>query len=330
MRKMANFIDIIKSTSSTEAADFIIQKFPEEDFNTNSQLIVAESEEALFVNDGVVLNVFRPGRHTLSTQNFPFISTLLSKFSGDVRPFQSKVFFVSREHKLENLWGTDSPIQLRDPVLRIQTSVQARGSFSLQVTDSKKLLIKLSGSNIISFSRDEVANYFKSVFLQIIKDSIAQFILDSQREILEICASREVVAASCSQKLSETLDEYGLGLVNFYVSAMDIPANDPNRQKLEEAFANKAVMGILGDDWARQQSIDILKDLANNEGGGLAALGASAGLGLAMASPIAGMASTLGNLDSATTKDIDKCSNCSTLLEKQDKFCSTCGTKQAD
>jgi membrane protease subunit (stomatin/prohibitin family) len=327
---MTNFIDIIKSTSSNEAIDFIIHKFPEEDFNTNSQLIVAESEEALFVNDGIVLNVFGPGRYTLSTQNFPFISALLSKFSGEVRPFQSKVFFVNREHKLENLWGTDSPIQLRDPVLRIQTSLQARGSFSLQVIDSKKLLVKLSGSNIVSFSRSDLTNYFKSAFLQTVKDSIAHYILDSQREILEICASREIVASSCSEKLSATLEEYGLKLVNFYITAMDIPANDPNRQKLEEAFASKAVMGILGNDWARQQSVDILKDLANNEGSGLAALGASAGLGIAMASPIASMANNLGKLDADVPGDKQKCSSCSAVLDGKDKFCSTCGTKQAD
>ncbi len=323
---MTNFIDIIKNESSADADDFVIWKFPTEDFNTNAQLIVGESEQALFVSDGVVVQVFEAGRYTLSTKNYPFIATFLSKFTGDVRAFQSKVYFVSLDHKLETLWGTDTPIQLRDPVLRIQTSIQARGSFAFEVQESKKLFLKLAGSNTESLTRDELTSYFRSAFLEKIKDSIASFIQESGREVLDICASREVVAQSISEKVSGLLDEYGVRLVNFYVSGMDIPANDPNRQKLEEAFANKSVMGILGDDWARQQSVDIMKDLAGNEGGGLAALGASAGLGFAMAGPIAGMAGNLGDLNKAETSAGNAfCTNCGTALAADQKFCGKCG-----
>ena len=154
----------------------LVWKFLKEDFNTKSRLIVAESEEAIFLKDGVAVSVFTAGAYSLSTNNYPFITGLLKKFTGGVSAFNCKVYFVSKDHKLELYWGTDTPIQRRDPQLRLQTSIQARGSYSVQVVDSKKLLVKLVGNNLQMFTQEEVNGYFRSSFMQYIKDAIAQFI----------------------------------------------------------------------------------------------------------------------------------------------------------
>lgn len=266
-------------------------KFLEEDFNVGSQLIVSEAEEAVFIKDGVAVQVFEGGRYRLESNNYPFLGALIRKFTGGVQAFSCKVYYVNKDHKLELRWGTDTPIQLRDPALRIQTSISARGSYSVEVSDSKKFLMKLIGNNIQLFTDEELNMYFRSAFLQYIKDAIAKHIKDSGREILEICTDKTLIAESLKLQLTPVLDEYGVRLVNFYVSAIDIPTDDPNREKLEEAFAQKGVMGILGDDWARQQSATILGDLANNPGsGGIAAMGAGLGMGVAAGGAFSEMA----------------------------------------
>lgn len=192
---------------------------------------------------------------------------------------------------MEIFWGTDSPIQVRDPVMMISTSVQARGSYKVQVDNPGKFLTKLVGNNVPFLMQGELNNYFISEFQQYIKSSLARAIRSSNQEILGICAEQDTLATQIHPILQEILDDYGLKLVTFTIAAIDIPENDPNRQKLEEAFANKGVMRILGDDWARQQSSEILHTLAANPGaGGVAAAGAGMGMGVAAGGVFAGMA----------------------------------------
>jgi membrane protease subunit (stomatin/prohibitin family) len=274
-----HFADVIKNTGPGE---LLIWLNNEEDFNTNSTLIVAESEEALFFKDGIIQQVFDGGKYTLSTNNYSFISRLRNAMTGGVSTFNCKVYFVRKAHSMEIRWGTDSPIQVRDPVQGIQTFVQARGAYKIQIDDSKKFLIKLLGNNIPLMTQTDMTNYFRSQFTQHIKSNLSQAIQSSNQEILGISSKLGVLAESIFPLLQKIIDEYGIKLINFTIEALDIPANDPNRQKLEEAFSNKRVMGIMGPDWGKQQAADILKDLANNPGaGGVAAAGAGLGMGMA-------------------------------------------------
>ncbi len=272
--------------------------------------------------------------------------------SAGTSPFSCKVYFVNKAHKLELLWGTDTPIQMRDPLLSLQTSIQARGSYSIQVAESKKFLLKLIGNNIQLFTQQELGCYFRSAFMQYIKDEIARYIKNSGKEILEICTEKSTISDALTPVLNEVLDEYGVRLINFYISAIDIPQNDPNRGKLEEAFANKGVMGILGQDWGRQKAADILGDLANNPGsGGVATAGAAAGMGFAAGSVFGGLAqqmfapfnqnqqqasqpaqasSASGSRfmqKSAVRSDLALCTSCQTKNEPGVKFCKECGFK---
>ncbi len=326
--------------------DVLAWKFEGEDFNNNSQLIVSEAEEAIFIKDGVAVQVFGGGKYTLNTSNYPLISRLRNAMSEGTSPFNCKVYFVNKAHKLELLWGTDSPIQMRDPLLNLQTSIQARGSYSIQVAEAKKFLIKLIGNNVHIFTQQELNNYFRSAFLQYIKDAIARYIKESAKEILEVCTERTKIAKELTPVLGEVLDEYGVRLVNFYIRAINIPEDDLNRKKLEEAFANKGVMGILGQDWGRQKAADILGDLANNPGsGGVAAAGAGAGMGFAAGGAFANMAQQMFNplqqeqqqhprggapasrfiQKNALKEDFLKCPRCQAKVVTGSVFCSGCG-----
>jgi membrane protease subunit (stomatin/prohibitin family) len=283
-----HFTDVIKNTGP---GDLLIWLNGEEDFNTNSTLIVAESEEALFFKDGVIEQVFAGGKYKLSTNNYPFISRLRNIMTGGISTFNCKVYFVRKAHSMEVNWGTDSPIQVRDPVQGIATSVQARGGYKIQIDDSKKFLVKLLGNNVPFMTQAELTLYFRSQFTQHIKSNIARAIKSSDKEIMGICAEQDILAGKVAPLIQEILDDYGIRMINFTIEALDIPQNDPNRQKLEEAYSNKRVMGLMGDDWGRQKAADILQDLANNPGaGGVASAGAGLGMGIAAGGAFGDMA----------------------------------------
>ncbi len=338
-------------------------KFTGEDFADNTQLIVSESEEAIFLRDGIAVAAFGGGRYTLNSNNHPFIGKLRNLLSGGVSAFSSRVYFVNIDHKLELLWGTDSPIQLRDPVWGLQTSVQARGSYSIRVADSKKFLIKLLGTNVSAFDDQQLAAYFRSAFSQHIRGQIARHIRDSGQEILEITSDIELLAEHLHPRLAPLLDEYGVELVNFYIAAIDIPSDDRNRQvlensigeklaKLQGAQGDKAVMGLLGEDWARQQSATILSELAKNPGaGGVASAGAAAGVGFAAGSVFGDMASQMftrpvppagdpmtGSVgrnrtsrfspaEPARRDETQTCAGCRARVAAEAKFCPECGAR---
>ncbi|MDR1014409.1 MAG: SPFH domain-containing protein [Coriobacteriales bacterium] len=283
-----HWADVIKNSGPGE---LLIWRQPEEDFNTNSTLVVMPGEETLFIKGGNIEQAFKEGTYQLSTENYPFISRLRNAFTGGVSTFSAVVYFVRKAHSMEILWGTSSPIQVRDPVMHIMTSVRARGSYKVQIDNGAKFLTKLLGNNISFALQDELNRYFDNEFQQHVKSSLAKAIMDSGQEILGIVAQQDELAYRIQPILQEILDDYGIRLVVFAISGIDIPEDDPNRQRLEDAFASKGVMGILGDDWGRQQSADILKDLANNPGaGGMAAMGAGIGMGAAAGGVFGGMA----------------------------------------
>ena len=283
-----HWTDVIKNSGP---GDLLIWRQPEEDFNTNSTLIVMPGEEAIFIKGGNIEQTFDSGTYKLSTENYPFISRLRNAFSGGISTFNCVVYFVRKAHSMEIFWGTDSPIQVRDPVMMISTSVQARGSYKVQVDNPGKFLAKMVGNNVPFIMQGELNNYFISEFQQHIKSSLARAIRSANQEILGICAEQDILAGQIHPILQEILDDYGLKLITFTIAAIDIPENDPNRQMLEEAFAKKGVMRILGDDWGRQQASEMLHTLAANPGaGGVAAAGAGMGMGMAAGSVFAGMA----------------------------------------
>lgn len=324
-------------------------KHEKEDFRTGSQLIVAENEEALFVKEGVIMQTFSGGRYALKTNNYPFIDRLRSAFSGGENAFHCKVFFVNKADALDLKWGTDSPIQVRDPEFGIVTHVQGRGSYTVRVQDAKKFVLKFVANNIQAVDSYAVSAMFRDAFLQKIKSCIARGIRESGQEVLGIVEDLETFAGKLSPLLSSVMDEYGLELVNFYLSALDIPMDDPSRVTLEKAMASKAEIHALGNDWQRVQGRDILAVMANNQG----VAGSAAGLGMGMAAggamgamaasvfapfapaaapssaPLAPADPQRATVPMGDAKEREQltCTNCGKILTPGTKFCSECGTK---
>lgn len=293
-----HWADVIKNAGPGE---LLIWRQPEEDFNTNSTLIVNPGEEAIFIKGGTVEQVFENGTYKLSTENYPFISRLRNAFTGGISTFNCVVYFVRKAHSVEIRWGTDSPIQVRDKMLGIATRLKARGSYKVQIDNSVKFLEKLVGNNIPMQLQEELSKYFISEFQSKIKSVIARAVNESNTELLGIDARLDELSNTIQPFMQEILNDYGLKCVSFVVSSIDIDDDELRRRydeigmdtikKMRNAQADKAVIGVLGDDWARLQASKILGDLANNQGaGGVAASGAGLGMGIGAGSVFGSMA----------------------------------------
>lgn len=293
-----HFTDVIKNSGRGE---LLLWRQPEEDFNTNSTLIVMPGEEAVFVNGGNIEQVFSSGTYKLNTNNYPFISRLRNAFSGGISTFNCVVYFVRKAVSMEIYWGTDSPVQVRDPIFQIACDVRARGSYKVSVEDSAKFLTKLIGNNIFVATQEDLTDYFRSQFLMHIKSNLAKAIKNSGEELIGINAQQDVIAAELSKIIESIFDEYGIYLQSFSIESIDV-VNNENRKMLEDAIASKGVMGILGDNWDKQKQFELMKDIANNPGsGGLAGAGAGLGMGFGMGGAFGQMASgTFNNANGFT------------------------------
>jgi len=206
-----HWADVIKNTGS---GDFLIWRQPEEDFNTNSTLIVMPGEEAIFIKGGIIEQTFDNGTYKLSTENYPVIGRLRNAFTGGISTFNCVVYFVRKTHSMEILWGTSSPIQVRDKLLGIATKLRARGAYKIQVDNPQKLLTKLLGNNIPSLEQHNFLDtYFSNEFQGKIKASITHALNETQAELLGIEARIEELAEAVEPFLDTVFDDYGLKIV---------------------------------------------------------------------------------------------------------------------
>lgn len=327
-----HFLDVIKNSGD---GNLLIYKCPEEDFNTGSTLIVQEGEEAIFLKDGAVQNVFTAGRHVLSTDNYPFLSRIINAFSGGISTFNCKVYFIRTASSMEILWGTASPIQVRDPIQMIMTSLRARGSFKISVCNGQVFLSKLIGNNVDFLTQEGITLFFRNEMMTHVKSQIAKYIKESNEEILGICSEQEELSQKLTPALRVIFEEYGVKLLNFSISAIDIPENDPNRQKLEAAYSTKRESQIYGNEYQKFVAREVVTNLSKNDNAaGIAVMGAgmnaAGGVGNMFASAGSELFNSASNSATATTSQNTisgvKCAKCNAINNSGAKFCSECGS----
>ena len=224
-------MSVIKNTSMGNS---LCSKVSYEDFNIGSQLIVAEYEEALFMKDGVIEEVFGPGKYTLTTENYPFLTKLVSNIISDgVSAYNCKVFYINKSHHLDLKWGTGTPIRVLDPVWGIEVHVQARGAYTVNIKDGKKFFLKFVAANVNAVEQDIVKN-FRTAFIQHITDGLADYLVSKEDEVLVTCNKKKALADDMLPILNGILDEYGMELVNFYIESIEIPEQDPCMRRIRE------------------------------------------------------------------------------------------------
>ncbi len=318
--------------------DVFVWKFPGEDFNTLSQLIVAESQEALFFQDGKALDLFGAGKYTLHTQNIPLVRRLVNLPFNGVSPFHCQVYFINKVVSMDVMWGTNSPIPIQDAIYKIIIPIRANGQFGVRVVDSKKLILKLVGT-IDQFDQQTLKRYFKGILLTNIKDYIATQFVKNNVSFLEIQSHLKSISAGIQLELGKEFAQYGIELVNFNVNEITPPEDDPSYMQLKNALAKKAEMSVMGYDYQQERAFNVLDKAAENEGAASNLMGAGMGLGMGvnlgnMFGGVMGgaMANVQPNMQPTVPTEQEgsnhrKCTTCGAKIPEEAKFCLECGTK---
>lgn len=304
------------------------RKFPREDLGSWSQLIVSETQEAVLVKEGRMLGPFKPGRYTLNTKNLPVLEKFLGMATGGKTPFTAEVWFVNHATKLDVKWGTQSPIQIRDPLYGILLPIMARGQFGLTITDSKRFLKRLVGT-MPDFGEATLRSYFRGLVLTVAKDTIASSMLKSKVSLLEIAGELQELSSAIEKAITARFADFGIELSMFHLMSVETDLEDPSVSQLRNALAKKAELNILGTDYVQSRSLDIMQEAAGNEGASGGVVGAGIGLGLGAGignnmaigmSNIGGQMNTRGGGPPQTN-----CDKCGSPVPAESKFCPRCG-----
>lgn len=235
--KKDGLASIIKYEGDNET---LVWKHPMEDFNLGSQLIVHESQEAIFFRDGQALDLFGPGRHTLETQQLPLLEKVYKLPTDTERTFHSEVYFINKAVQMSLKWGTPDKIRFIDPLTSVPLEIGASGTLNLQVSDARRLIVKLVGTqNGIAWDDREnftrsVQAAFRPLIANTVKQHLPAIIKNQQIDLLEIDERVNEISGLLREKLLAGFEEYGLTLPQFYVTHVVLPEDDPNFKRIRE------------------------------------------------------------------------------------------------
>ncbi len=227
---MSKIADVIKYEGDNST---FIWKHPCEDFNSLTQLIVHESQEAIFFMNGQALDLFCAGRYTLETQNIPKIGKFLNRTTGDETPFRAEVYFINKTEQMSIKWGTDSKVQYIEPTYGFPLSIGASGEMSLRAEDSRKLLLKLVGTESF-LGQQKLVGFFRSFLMTKVKTYIAQVIKTKGINIFEIDEHLTTFSNEIKNLLISDFADYGVCLEQFFVTTIVKPDGDRQYEKFKE------------------------------------------------------------------------------------------------
>jgi len=358
---MAQIAEVLKYEGDNST---FIWKHPCEDFNSLTQLIVHESQEAVFLMNGQALDLFGAGRYTLETQNIPKLGKILNRVTGDQTPFHCEVYFINKTEQMAIRWGTDSKVQFLEPTYGFPVSIGASGEMTLRAEDSRKLLLKLVGTEN-DLSQARLVQYFRALLMTKVKSYVAQTVKSQKINIFEIDEKLQELSQTLNEMLRPDFAEYGVALEKFFVTTIVKPDGDAQYEKFKslhfrqyadiaEAKLRQQV-GIIDEQTRAQQKIiesqaiatkraqegytyqqergfDVAQNFAKNEAVGQFS---SMGVGLGVMAGVGGtVAGVVGNamdnaLNETTMPPKHKCAKCGSLLPVSAKFCLECGEKVA-
>ena len=235
---MAQIAEIIKYEGDNST---FIWKHPSEDFNSLTQLIVHESQEAIFFMNGQALDLFGPGRYTLETQNIPKVGKFLNRATGGDTPFHCEVYFINKTVQMAIKWGTDSKVRFIDPNFGVPLEIGASGEMNLMVSDSRKLLVKLVGTmNGIAWDdrsggfTKSLSASFRPLISPAVKTNLSSCIKSNNINILEVDEELGMLSDVLRKSILPGFEEYGLTIPEFYVTTVVLPESDPNFKRIRE------------------------------------------------------------------------------------------------
>lgn len=351
---MAQTVEVIKYEGDNST---FIWKHPCEDFNSLTQLIVHESQEAIFFMNGQALDLFGAGRYTLETQNIPKIGKFLHRETGDTTPFHCEVYFINKTEQMSIKWGTDNKVQYIESTYGFPISVGASGEMSLRAEDSRKLLLKIVGTED-NLTQQKLTALFRAFLMTRVKTYIAQVIKANAISIFEIDEHLSEFSEALHKLLIPDFAGYGVSLERFFVTNVVKPDGDRQYEKFKELhfrqyadiaeaklrqqtdliYAQTEAQKVIIDSQAQatkraqegytyqqERGFDVAHDVARNEAVGQftnmgVGLGTMAGIGGAVGGLVGNAVS--GALNSAAQPAAQ-----GITLPAEDHFCENCGAK---
>lgn len=335
---MAQTLEVLEHHDPT--GEEIVYRYPQQgsaEIKLGAQLVVHEAQEAVLYRDGKALDVFGPGRHTLSTQNIPLLTKLLALPFGGTSPFRVAVVFVNKRTFVDQKWGTREPVVFRDSELGM-VRLRAFGNYAYRIKDSQLFVNTVVGSQGL-FETSRLQDFYRDIIVSRLNDLLGETL----KTIFDLPRHYDELGAAAKARVTEDFGKYGVDLSDFYINSITPP--DEVQQKMDE----RAAMGAVGDmntymQFKAAQAIqDAAKGGAGGEGGAAGAgmgLGLGAGFGAMMPGMIANamqQAQQGGGGAAAGAAAGGKraaggggfCSECGQAVPAGSKFCPGCGRPQA-
>ena len=280
---MARIFDVIEYPN--EMKDELIHRFPEGesgDFRIGSQVIVRESQTAVFFRDGKALDVFGPGRHTITTANIPLLIDLVKKAFSDRTPFTAEVYFVSRREFPDEKWGTPQPIIVKNPGMGLGVALlKGFGTYGYQISEPQQFVTQLVGAQGV-FRTADIEDRLRNILLTIMTDLLGETAKDN--DITNLVGMLNEISGAVRAKASDQFKALGLELKTFLIA--NLMPSEQSAQELRD-------MGVLDmETYTRLQAADALMEAAQNPSGGAgltAGIGAGMGIGNIINQSLQGM-----------------------------------------
>lgn len=219
-------VDRIKFDAPSE--EILVWRYPGEQLRLGSQLVVSQSQEAVFVKRGEALDVFGPGTHTLSTGNLPLLHRLVNlPFGGDA-PFTAEVWFVNKTVRRDLKWGTKTPIPIIDSVYNYPVNVRAYGRWGLRITDSRSFVTQIVGTLKMT-DTDRIEEHFIGEIDRKFSDAMAEFFEKQKTSVFQANAQLNELSTFTGSAISREFGRYGIEIVNFNIERISIPKEEMDK-----------------------------------------------------------------------------------------------------
>ncbi len=266
------FIQIIEWLDDSN--NTLVYRFPvhDQEIKMGAQLTVRENQVAIFINEGQVADLFKPGRYELSTQNMPIMTTLRSWKYGFDSPFKAEVYFFNTRLFTDLKWGTQNPVMMRDTDFGM-IRIRAFGTYAMRISDAKEFFKTVVGTQGLTTTEDILVQ-LRSTIVSNLSDIIAE----SKIAALDLASSYRELSTLAQKELAPSFAAFGLELARFNIDNVSLP------EEVEAAIDQRTKLGVLGDrmgQYTQMQAAESIKVAAANPGG-IAGAGVGLGAGVAM------------------------------------------------